>query len=121
MVKKYLFLFILIVGFSVQAQGSQQGNEIDLAVGIIDPTNPNGESPRGPVLPPSVSIDGHTLYTQYVPFDATLQILDSSGAVVYSAFVPAFTHSVILPASLTGDYVIQLIEGYWYFYGWVHL
>ena len=112
----FVCCFIAYVGYADESLP-----EIDLTVGIFDPTTGNNDSPRGPVLPPSVSIDGHTLYTQYVPFDATLQILDSSGAVVYSTFVPAFTPSVILPASLTGDYVIQLIEGYWYFYGWVHL
>ena len=118
--KRFVLLLLVfsLCGFSIHANASE--SEIPLDSGISDPTTGN-ENPRGPVLPPSVSIDGHILYTQYVPFDATLQILDSSGAVVYSIFVPAFTPSVILPASLTGDYVIQLIEGYWYFYGWIHL
>ena len=118
---KRIILFLLVLclcGFSIHANASE--TEIPLDSGIYDPTTGN-ENPRGPVLPPSVSINGHTLYTQCVPFDVTLQVLDTDGVVVYSTFVSAYTHSVILPASLSGDYVIQLIEGYWYFYGWIHL
>ena len=119
--KRFVLLLLVfsLCGFSIHANASE--SEIPLDSGIYDPTGSFGENPRSPIQPPSVSIDGYTLYTQYVPFDATLQILDSSGAVVYSTFVPAYTPSVILPASLTGDHVIQLIEGYWYFYGWIHL
>ena len=112
----FVCCFIAYIGYA-----DETIPEIDLTVGIYDPTAGNNDVPRGPVLPPSVSIDSHTLYTQYVPFDVTLQVLDSDGVVVYSTFVSAYTPSVILPASLSGDYVIQLIEGYWYFYGWVHL
>ena len=107
-----------VSAFAKNCEGIEQ---VTLNVKDVDPTQGNGEESRSPMQPPHVFIDGHTLYTQYVPFDATLEILDGSGSVVFTTFVAAYTPSVTLPSTLSGDYQIRLIEGYWYFYGWIHL
>ena len=120
--KKLRFLLLLcfmVVGANASVCQSQES--VDLSVGLIDPTKPEEGNHRTPMQPPHVFIDGHTLFTQYVPFDATIEILDGSGTVVYTTFVAAYTPSVSLPTALSGDYQIRLIEGYWYFYGWIHL
>ena len=114
-----IFSFMSCVCFAYSHE-TQANEKVDLHVGIFDPTTGN-ECPRAPMQPPHVFIDGHTLLMQYVPFDVTLEILDGSGSVVYTTFVAAYTPSVTLPTTLSGDYQIRLIEGYWFFYGWIHL
>ncbi len=122
MMKKQLFLLLLcFMAVGVNASVSQSQESLNLSVGLIDPTKPEEGNHRTPMQPPHVFIDGHTLFMQYVPFDVTLEILDGSGSVVYTTFVAAYTPSVTLPSTLSGDYQIRLIEGYWYFYGWIHL
>ena len=121
MMKKLLLLLLCFMAVEVNATVSQSQDPIDLSVGKIDPTDPIGGYDRAPMQPPHVFIDGHILFMQYVPFDVTLEILDGSGSVVYTTFVAAYTPSVTLPSTLSGDYQIRLIEGYWYFYGWIHL
>ena len=122
LLKCILILLFIIVGedfaFAKNCDGIEQ---VTLNVKDVDPTQGNGEESRAPMQPPHVFIDGHTLFMQYVPFDVTLEILDGSGSVAYTTFVAAYTPSVTLPSILSGDYQIRLIEGYWYFYGWIHL
>jgi hypothetical protein len=58
-----------------------------------------------------------------VGYDLTLVLLDEDGDEAYTAFVPAGTSAVILPATLSGDYEIQLYPdgSSYYFFGWVSL
>ena len=120
--RRFLFLLVFIwAGSAICVQASVNEGVVTIERGKSDPTVASGDHPRSPMQPPQVFIDGHTLYTQYVPFDATLEILDGSGSVVFTTFVAAYTPSVSLPTTLSGDYQIRLIEGYWYFYGWIHL
>lgn len=92
------------------------GSPLTFLVQIVDPivTVP---LPKSPVECPTVSIDGHTLYLYGVDFDLTLQLVDENDDVVYTVFVPANTASVVLPATLTGEFELQLIPttGVYYF------
>ena len=105
----------------------QFGSQVYLSVmsnegGILNPGNGNPSIPRGPVLVPDVSLDSHTLYLYNVGYDLTLVLLDEDDEVAYTAFIPANTASVVLPATLSGDYEMQLYPGgSYYFYGWVEL
>ena len=93
-----------------------------LQVGYVDPSGNQGPRPRGPILVPDVSLDSHTLYLYNVGYDLTLVLLDEDDEVAYTAFIPANTASVVLPATLSGDYEMQLYPGgSYYFYGWVEL
>lgn len=116
-----VFLVFIWVGSALSVHASGNEGVVPLQTGKYDPTEASGDHPRSPMQPPQVFIDGHTLLMQYVPFDVTLEILDGSGSVVYTTFVAAYTPSVTLPSTLSGDYQIRIIEGYWYFYGWIHL
>jgi hypothetical protein len=116
-----ILLFIVVGEVFASAKNCDGIEQVTLNVKGVDPTQGNGEESRAPMQPPHVFIDGHTLLMQYVPFDVTLEILDGSGSVAYTTFVAACTPSVTLPSTLSGDYQIRLIEGYWYFYGWIHL
>ena len=59
----------------------------------IDPDNHDGPR-RGPVVPPSVSIDGHTLYLYSGCAGATLQVVDALDEVVYTTEIPDFIEEI---------------------------
>jgi hypothetical protein len=52
-----------------------------------------------------------------------LQLVDPEDEqnVVYEVLMPTGTNSVVLPSSLVGEYVIQLIWGNWRFWGYIEL
>ena len=96
--------------------------DIPLQTGIIDPKDDQENPHRNPITIPDVTLDGHTLYLYSVDYDLSLVLLDEEENVVYTTFIPANTPSVVLPASLSGEYEMQLYPGGdYYFYGWIEL
>ena len=95
--------------------------EIDLQVEIIDPDFGNEGQQKGPVLVPSISIEGHTLYFATSCDGCTLRLLDENDVVVYSTIIPTGTTSLVLPSYLSGEYEIQIIQGNIYFWGYIYL
>lgn len=97
------------------------GEEIDFEVGIVDPTENHEPFHKGPVLVPSVSLDGYTLYFATSCDGCTLCLLDENDTVVYSTVIPTGTTSLVLPSYLSGEYEIQIIRGNYCFYGYIIL
>ena len=95
--------------------------EIDLQVEIIDPDFGNEGQQKGPVLVPSISIEGHTLYFATSCDGCTLCLLDENDVVVYSTIIPTGTTSLVLPSYLSGEYEIQIIQGNFCFWGYIAL
>lgn len=126
---KKLFFYCLLSLFTIKGMAQQQptllpGERICFCVmypGIPTPIGGHTPVPRNPTPDPEVSIDGYTLYTQNLTFDADLVIIDQEGEEVFTAHVTVGTPSVILPSTLEGEYEIQLIptSGDYYFYGYV--
>lgn len=125
--KKILSIAVLLLffGVSVSAQNPTHVSDLDFQVGITDPTGVLGELPRGPVNPPSACLDDHTLYINSEHPDYTLYIVDTTGEepdVVYQVCVPANVYVVVLPATLSGTYELQLYDGgQYYFYSEIDL
>ena len=117
----FILLFIVVGGVNVYAGENNLSQVIDLSVKGIDPTYGNGEFPRTPVQVPYITLDGHTLYTGNIWFDAILEIVDGDGEVVYTTFVFQGTPTITLPNDLTGDYELRLSWGNWCFYGGITL
>ena len=46
---------------------------------------------------------------------------DEDGNVVYTTVVYSAQTQVVLPSTLSGDYQIELVMGYWIFKGWINL
>ena len=122
---KKRFLFLLLTALLSMTSISSMANpvNIQLSAEIIDPKEEQDNPHRGPVLVPDVSIDGHTLYLYHVGYDLTVVLLDEDGEAAYTVYVPAGTSAVMLPATLCGDYEIQLYPdgSSYYFFGWVEL
>ena len=94
---------------------------VTLQVSDIDPTTQHGGIPKAPVQVPSVSLDGHTLYF-FTPCDGcTLNLVDENDVVVYTIVIPAGTTSLVLPATLSGNFELQIIRGNYCFWGEIML
>ena len=122
--KTFLFTFLMTALLSLTAiRVYSTPVEIDFQINFEDPKEDQDNPQRGPVLVPNVSLDGHTLYLYNVGYDLTLVLLDEDGEVAYTVYVPAGTSAMMLPATLCGDYEIQLYPdgSSYYFYGWVEL
>ena len=96
------------------------GTPVPLLGGDIDPTLPDVPH-KAPVQVPSVSLDDHTLYF-FTPCDGcTLNLVDENDVVVYTLVIPAGTTSLALPATLSGNFELQIISGRYCFWGEITL
>ncbi len=125
MKKKFLFLFILGAVFlfsnECAAQMSIDHYYLQFQVHAINPTGTQGQMPRNPIDPPTVYLEDYTLTFEVDHPEYVLYIKDEDEVVVYSTVVTSATTEVVLPSTLSGDYVIELITGDWLFTGWIEL
>ena len=121
---KKAFLFIVLACMACPVQICADGGDDDpllLQVTIYDPTGNHGGIPKAPVQVPSVSLDDHTLYF-FTPCDGcTLNLVDENDVVVYTIVIPAGTTSLVLPATLSGNFELQIIRGNYCFWGEITL
>ncbi len=77
--------------------------------------------PKSPTDPPTVYIEDYTLtFENYHPA-YVLVLKDEDGDVVYTTVVHSTQTQVPLPSTLSGNYEIKLILGFWVFTGWIGL
>ena len=122
--KKLFCVLMLLCALIVRAEGTNGlGDQIDLTVSIIKKGSGEINQPRSPINPPSASIDGYTFYINSSHPDYVLQLVDASDGetVLFETFVPESVNSVVLPSTFEGEYRIQLIWGYWCFWGYITL
>ena len=124
MTKNYFFIFLLslLTTMAVDARVAlMPPPEVQLEVSKIDPTIMDDDQHKGPVQIPEVSLDDHTLYF-FTPCDGyTLNLVDENDVVVYTIVIPTGTTSWGLPATLSGEYELQLISGNYCFWGMITL
>lgn len=77
--------------------------------------------PKSPIEPPSVYIENDTLMFEAYHPDYVLNIKDEDGEIVYTTTVYSSVTQVVLPADLSGDYVIELVMSNWIFTGCITL
>ena len=118
MKKLLLFLFsAFIFSTSVSAQVL-----IPLTVSIEEDDQPGGPGyPKTPITAPTVYIDDYTLLFEVDHPEYVLYIKDEDDNVVYSTVVYSTQTQVVLPSTLSGNYQIELVMGYWLFTGWINL
>ena len=88
---------------------------------IFEGGDSNGNT-KSPLLKPTGSIDGYTLFIDGINTDYTLELVDANDAVVYSTIVPSTVSVVVLPSTLSGNYELRLYPGgSYYFYGYISL
>ena len=95
---------------------------IPLTICPYENDQPGGPGhPRTPITAPTVYIDDYTLLFEASNPEYVLYIKDEDDNVVYSTVVYSAQTQVILPSTLSGDYQIELVMGYWIFKGWINL
>lgn len=121
MFKKFLTLLCILAIPPFMSAGNAPGTPIPFQTGRIDPTEAETPRPKSPVLAPTVYIDGNVL-TFETPCDGcVLQLVDEDDDVVYSIVIPAGTTTLALPATLSGTFELQIIDGEWMFYSDIEL
>ena len=91
---------------------------VNLQAGKIGQTSIGGGIPKSPVEIPIVDLDDHTLYFTTSCVGDTLQLVQN-GVVVYSTVITS--NEVELPATLEGEFELQIIRDNWLFYGDIEL
>lgn len=118
--KKLVFCILLAIAMGNKPTVCQADPiEVEVGLQIADP-NGTYPFPRGPVLLPTVYIDGNTLSFEDLFGWHVLQIIQDD-TVVYSTLVPAGVSSVILPSNLSGDCEFRLVADTYYYYGYISL
>jgi hypothetical protein len=94
---------------------------IPLSVNYDDEQPGTNGHPRSPEETPIVYIDDYTLLFEANHPEYVLNIKDENNVVVYSTVVYSAQTQVVLPSTLSGDYQIELVMGYWLFTGYIML
>lgn len=118
--KKLFLAVLLLIGSSIVTKAHQESIiKVELRVQNDKPITNGIPVPKSPVIPPDVYLDDHTLYIGCIVDDFTIQLIDDTNAVVYSAFVLNGTTTIVLPSTLTGEYELSIIpnNGIYYFNG----
>lgn len=121
MKKKAISILFAFLSLSVCASVLFPAERLILQVMVIDPTISQNPQPKSPVVPPSVSIDGHTLYLYSGCAGATLQVVDGQDEVVYTTEIPDEIEEIELPETLVGEYELQILRGNFCFYATIEL
>ena len=123
MMKRFVFFLLAFSSMFAGSLSIYAQKEIDLTVDIIDEDECGNELPRSPIHVPSASIDDHTFYINESHPDYVLQVVDPDDEenVIYEVLMPAGVNSVVLPSSLVGEYMVQLLWGNWRFWGYIEL
>jgi hypothetical protein len=102
---------------------SVYGEFIDLSVGYVDETPIIAIPTKSPIRPERINLENHQIEFAAMHPDYTLVLLDEDGVVVWQTVVPAATSTVVLPATLTGDFELRLYPDgtAYFFYGWIEL
>lgn len=112
----FLALCALFVCASISAK-----QLIPLSLNYEDDRPIGHDYPKSPTDPPTVYIEDYTLtFENYHP-EYILNIKDEDGIVVYSTVVYSTQTQVALPSTLSGNYEIKLVLGFWVFTGWITL
>ena len=119
--RKKVLSFLFAVGI---LPGNVYGEILPLTVGYSDDTPIFPFPHKQPVQVPEVDLSNHVLtFSEATTQNYTLTLFDEDGEVVYQTTVLAGTDTVMLPSTLSGDYVLQLIpdETAYYFYSYISL
>ena len=110
------FFVILMCGLLLSTPTLAE--EIELECQVIKTGGTIAIPHKSPIRPWSVDItNGIISFGHVLTSDYTLVLLDEDGEVAYSTVVPAGTSTVVLPATLAGDFELRLYpDGTAYYY-----
>lgn len=116
--KKFLLFALSVFTLSTSAFAWKL---LPFTVSIDDNKSAGHDGTRDLVDPPTVYIEDYALTFETNHPDYVLNIKDATGAVIYTTTVYSAMTLVTLPSTLSGDYEIELVYGYWLFTGNISL
>ena len=78
-------------------------------------THRGPNKPRLPAYSPNVTLEDHTLHFYYDHPDCTVQLLEGDDVVFEVPFFPYTANNINLPAALSGQYELRIVEVGYYF------
>ena len=112
--RKKVLSFLFAVGI---LPGNVYGDILPLTVGYSDDTPIFPFPHKQPVHVPEVDLSNHVLtFSEATTQNYTLTLFNEDGEVVYQTTVLAGTDTVVLPSTLSGDYVLTLDFGGSYYF-----
>ena len=122
--KRVTLLLCLVAGI-LSANADEPEFSYDMKIAfmcrIVNPEGMGNQIPRTPIQPPTVYLCDHTLYICGDYGNFSLLVQTDNGTTAYSTYVPSGTTEVQLPATLSGDYLLQLECGNFLFTGEINL
>lgn len=118
-----IILSAFIINGNAYGTTAEVCENIDLNVSVQweDPTINPQPLPKSPIQVPSISLENHTLYFNTLCDGCALNIVDENNVVVYTLVIPSGTNLLVLPATLSGKYELQLVSGIYLFWGVITL
>lgn len=118
--KKLFFVLVLLCYVSTKVSAQHVINELTFIVEHVNTGGTNNPLPKSPELPPDApeaTLEDNVLTFTSAHDDYTLTLLDEDGETAYQTSVPSSVSIVVLPATLSGDFELQLdYGGNYYFY-----
>ena len=94
---------------------------VPLTVSFDDNSSVGHSNPKSPDETPTVYIEDYTLYFETNHPEYVLNIKDEDGDVVYTTVIYSAQTQVVLPSTLSGDYVIEVAVDNQLYTGWINL
>ena len=121
MLERIVSIVFSMSTLAVYGQVPTQGTQVQLQLTWEDPSGINNKPPKAPVQPPYVTLDDHTLYIWSQHNGFTLTLIDDNDTVVYQTYIPAGLQYAVLPATLSGTFVLQLSDDTYMYTGTIGL
>lgn len=115
-------VFLILLGVFILSTSVSAQMLVPLIINPIEEDQPFGNGyPKNSITPPTVYIEDYTLSFEANHPEYLLSIRDEDGYVVYTTMVYSTETQVVLPTTLSGDYMIELAMGELLFTGWINL
>lgn len=124
--KKFILLSVILSAMSIMAFASDDnpfvnGIKLSLETHIINPTIGGSIRPRDTILPPDVYLEDHTIYIDCEHDGLSVTLYDEYGANIYETYLMSGVNTLVFPASLCGEYFIELADDEYAYEGKIEL
>ena len=114
-------LLLIVFGAFILSTSMSAQVLVPLSVNYDDEQPVTNGNPKTPITAPKVYINNYTLLFEVDHPEYVLYIKDENNNVVYSTVVSSTQTQVVLPSTLSCNYQIELVMGYWLFKGLITL
>ncbi len=105
----------ILLSFQALPVHAMQVIQLHFIARWIDPSTPQNPPAHLPAYSPNVTLEDHTLHFYYDHPDCTVQLLEDDDVVFEVPFFPYTANNINLPAALSGQYELRIVEVGYYF------